>query len=447
MQDRLVLIGSLLVGAGTLALALLGIEPAATWLFPILCWSLLLTLDALAQRRKGESVLSAGGSATLLMCADSVLFWMLFELANVRLQNWYYVNMPPVDVLRWAGEIVAAAAVVPGILVVADLLESYGLYSTPPPPPIWVSSRGERLALAAGGLALGLALLVPTLFYPVIWIVPLLLLEPMLHRRGEGCLLRDFEMGQTRRPKLLASAGLLCGLFWEAANAQGRAGWYHAIPGFDEPSYFRLPLMGLLGFLPLALSAYSFHLLMDGLRGGRGYRLAEWFDEREHRLQSDARPSALPSLLVTALVAAAGLFAVDRLTIDSFRCDADDLGATDAERAVLKAYGLTDPFRLAEKAWGWRGAELAIDRGVPLGRIEPQIRRAALLTVGGIGPENARLLEAAGIESIEHLAASPAQQLQERLAQVNGREKIRRRGPSIYKVRNWIAEARSFVDR
>ena len=62
--------------------------------------------------------------------AWSVPFWLLFELLNLRLENWYYVFLPRNAAARWLGIALSFATVIPAILVMERLLDSFGIAAT-----------------------------------------------------------------------------------------------------------------------------------------------------------------------------------------------------------------------------------------------------------------------------------------------------------------------------
>jgi predicted flap endonuclease-1-like 5' DNA nuclease len=70
----------------------------------------------------------------------------------------------------------------------------------------------------------------------------------------------------------------------------------------------------------------------------------------------------------------------------------------------------------------------------------------SLTAVKGIGDDYARLLEAAGIPTIEELAARPPESLRARLLDVNETHEIVGRVPSTDRIRDWIERAGEHVE-
>ena len=55
-------------------------------------WAWILLLDAFCVWRRGSSLLTTRRPLLGLLATSSVTFWFLFELLNLRFQNWYYVG-------------------------------------------------------------------------------------------------------------------------------------------------------------------------------------------------------------------------------------------------------------------------------------------------------------------------------------------------------------------
>ena len=446
----MVTVASLVGLIAALLLARHGAEPIATWLYPVAWWLIIVAIDGLVARRKGESLLSSGAREAAFVVAASVCFWLVFELCNVRVENWYYVHLPRFLPLRALGSAFSFATVLPAIFEVADLLEAYGLFAAEPAPAVVVPARVWRSLPAVGASMLVLCLLWPRFFYPLLWIAPLLLVEGLLHRAGAPSLLSDWESGQTRRLKILACSGIVCGLLWEALNAQSRAHWCYTVPGFGWPYYFRMPAAGLAGFVPFALCCYSFFLLSDHARGGRGWRLAEWPEDRDRRLavpRSRVGAWAVGGGVAMALLAVLGYVGMEARTIVSVRPTIEDVPGHGPHLTVLRAFGLDDPFVLTREGFGYRGANLVLERGISLGPIDPIIQRSALLVATGMAPSQLALLEKAGVRTVEALGRSRAEPLQERLAAFVAGNPDGARAPSLGEVDNWIRDGRRFLER
>ena len=445
-MTRWLLIGvkAALLGA-ILVLGWLGIQPFASGMHPAFWCVAVLLLDAVLRTRSGSALFAGGIGSLAALGLASMAYWSFFELLNLRLRNWYLVNLPSPLPLRLGGELLTAATMLPIVFVTAELLGAFGFFAGRPVPPLVLSSGRLHAFTAAGAMCVLLPLLLPELLFPLVWLAPFLLLEPQLKRWGVPCLLLDFETGQTRRLVLLAWAGLACGVAWQLVNVVARAGWYFSLSGIQEPQLFRLPVLGLVAFIPLAWSGYSTWVFFDTLRGGNGFRLTEWPEEAElRRAQAKKGGLSVVAWLAVLGLIGGGAFALQRNAAASLAASLDDVPSAAPVMETLDEFGFDDPFALA-KVHGYRGATLAIEKGVPLGKLGAAIDESALLTVAGIGVENARLLRLTGVEDVDALARANPVPLWTRLRYTNGMKKVLPRHPTLGQVKNWIHEARRFI--
>ncbi len=66
-----------------------------------------------------------------------------------------------------------------------------------------------------------------------------------------------------------------------------------------------------------------------------------------------------------------------------------------------------------------------------------------LYRITGIGSENSELLEASGVDTVPALAQRNAQNLTEKLSEVNAEKNLTRKVPSLRDVEKWIEEAKT----
>ena len=243
--------------AGMLA----GREPFATWYYSFAWWSYIVLADAWLLRR-GKTSLVLRNPRTPRLLALSIAIWATFEIANFRLGNWYYVEIPPELALRWFGYAIAYATVLPGIFVTAELLETFWR------PP----SGGKQLSpKLPGGLLWGgvvgslLSLIWPRYFFPLIWLGPTAFFAGLNFRLGGKGVLREIGAAGPGRLYRLAAAGLICGLLWECWNFWARSKWVYEIPFFDWAPVFEMPAAGFLGFPPFAVACYEMYVAAEKL--------------------------------------------------------------------------------------------------------------------------------------------------------------------------------------
>ena len=68
---------------------------------------------------------------------------------------------------------------------------------------------------------------------------------------------------------------------------------------------------------------------------------------------------------------------------------------------------------------------------------------ADLFRINGIGEEFSELLEAAGVDTVVELATRNAENLTQKMEEVNVLKKLTRRTPALKEVEKWIAEAKT----
>ena len=68
---------------------------------------------------------------------------------------------------------------------------------------------------------------------------------------------------------------------------------------------------------------------------------------------------------------------------------------------------------------------------------------ADLFRINGIGEEFSELLEAAGVDTVPELATRNAENLTQKMEEVNAKKKLTRRTPALKEVEKWVAEAKT----
>ncbi len=384
-------VASAAVLCGSMAGAFAGIEPFATWLYPLAWYPTLALLEAAVASRDGRFFLFGHPGFLASALAWSVPFWLFFELMNLRLENWYYVFLPPAPAARWLGIALSFATVIPAILVAERLLESLGIAQGVRVRPL---PRGRSLP-ALGALMLALALAWPRAFYPLVWGGVFLVVDPWVRRRAPArSLMGDLERGRPGRILRLLASGFAIGLLWEAFNRGARGKWIYTVPGFEDLKLFEMPALGFLGFPFFALEAYAIWqaLVVAGL-AVPGMKRDAWKGE-SHRVP---RPAAGATAIAAIVFSALAIAAMHTKTIASVVPTIADLGAPAAPLARL---GIDDPWDLA----GADPIRLAAASRTDAATARAWVERARLATLRGIGADGAMRLEEAGIESVEELA-------------------------------------------
>jgi len=119
-------------------------------------------------------------------------------------------------------------------------------------------------------------------------------------------------------------------------------------------------------------------------------------------------------------------------------------GIGDVYTKKLHAIGINTVESLLEKGASKKGREnIASDAGIDEHKILEWVNRADLYRIKGIGSEYSDLLEAAGVDTVVELSKRRADNLTEKMVDVNAEKKLVRRIPTQQMVEGWIAEAKT----
>ena len=103
-----------------------------------------------------------------------------------------------------------------------------------------------------------------------VWVGFIFLLEPLNMLLGNDSPLGAWGRGDPRPALRLMAAGLIAGFLWEFWNYWATAGWRYMLPWPLDfgVRYFRMPVLGMLGFPPFAWECWAmFQFLKRALHG------------------------------------------------------------------------------------------------------------------------------------------------------------------------------------
>lgn len=428
-------VGGLVVSAGMCLLSARGVEPLAIWLYPAAWYPLLLAIEGGIALRHGRFLLLGRPRLLLSVVGWSVPLWMLWEVLNFRLENWYYVFVPDRRAELWTGVVLSFGTVLPACLLPAALVwprsgeearsgegarfgEGARSGQNPTNHGTGIGEslpRGRLTAIRLAGVAmLVLPLVWPRVFFPIVWGGFVFLVEPDLYRHAPSrSLLADVVRGRLRRIGALLLGGALAGLTWEALNSVARGRWIYTVPFLEELKLFEMPLLGFLGFPPLALSCFSLYqwlclrgwavpLRLDPTTPPQDTAAESPAPEETARAGRSTGRFMASARLGAALFVILTLLGMEEWTIASRTPRLRDLPVllpSDVE--TLRVWGVDSPFILARS----RPADLIAQvPGVSPDEAEEWIHAARLATTRGIGTRNARILHGWGIRSVDDLA-------------------------------------------
>lgn len=356
----LALVGASLAVFGIALAGLLArVEPFTSWFFVFAWWSLVFGLDGATYLRRGSSILLTRPRAFFLLLPWSTVFWLFFELVNLRLENWYYVGLPPSAASRFVGIFVSFATVLPGIFEVADFLSTFGVGDRlKSSRDRWRVTRAKgRWMSFIGWSFLILSLCFPRYCYPLIWGATFFLLEPWLARRNQTSLWSHFADGRPGLPWRIFLAGAICGLCWESWNFWASAKWIYTVPFFEELKLFEMPVLGFLGFPPFALECYTFSRFLVALG-----LVPEWELNLPRRCVSRRRQNWWA--IAAAVASVPAIFAVDHFLVRSTRPDLDSY-------ATPTQYELGQTALMGSRGVAWLGS-VEVENTAELAASDPQ---------------------------------------------------------------------------
>jgi len=322
-------------------------------------WSYILLVDAVLALKTRRHLVFNRNLIHLVILSSA--FWCMFELINLRLQNWFYVNIPYPPVLRFAGYLLAYGTVIPALYLTKEML-SHVL------PEMKFESKwlGNYPAymIPSGFLLLALAVAFPTYFFPVAWIFLAFILDGINYWSGYDSFLRHLERGSLKEILATALAGIVCGVLWESWNYWSVVKWIYTVPFFEELKLFEMPLLGYIGFAFFSIETIAF---LNFFQGNRFLISRRW------------------SISFLALIFSVfTFFLIDRGTVFSHTAGVKQLTfLTEGQRQELTVKGV-------ETSHGIDPALLG----------EQQRKKLALLHLKGLGMRNLERLDERGIETI-----------------------------------------------
>ena len=234
------------------------VAPVQRFTYIPLWMGLIVALNGLVYKRSGHCPLAQDTGRYLTLFPVSAAFWWFFEYLNRYVWNWFYVNVLDVSPLTYiVTATISFSTVLPGILVVAELLGTFRFFSDDAFANMMrVNVRSwPVVALLAVGSAIGLVGIVflPEFTYPFLWISPFMVVVLLKMLFRSPCALDEVATGNWSWIVRFAAASLLCGLVWEMWNLNSFTKWIYAVPYVHRFQYFEMPLLGLFGYIPFGI--------------------------------------------------------------------------------------------------------------------------------------------------------------------------------------------------
>ena len=246
------------------------------WFYTFAWWSFILFLDGLNFRLQGDSLLAESVKKFFLLAFYSISFWCFFEICDLRLQNWSYHGLPASRPERWLGYFLSYATVIPALKELEIFW--YGFFKGKGPALFRLRASRSLLAsfYASGAVCLVLSLVWPRLFFPLIWLAFIFLLEPLNYSHKFPSLMAEVEQGNWDRFWSVVLASLSAGFFWEFWNFWAGSHWEYYLPYLNFGRIFQMPVLGYTGFMPFSLEAFAATSLFLALVDKWGKKKTAW---------------------------------------------------------------------------------------------------------------------------------------------------------------------------
>ena len=230
-----------------------------------------LTIDGLVFWRTGTSLLRRSPHKYVGLFLVSAPAWWIFELINLRTQNWNYIGseiFSPVEYAFWTT--LSFTTVIPAVFGSAEFFASFDrVKRLGRGPLVGTDQRTTLTFFLLGWILLAVMLIWPNIFFPFIWLSLYFILEPINIWLGNRSLAQWTEQGDWRPVVSLWLGVLLTAFFWEMWNYYSYPKWIYHVPWGGRLHVFEMPLLGYGGYLPFALELYALYHWVSGLFGGK----------------------------------------------------------------------------------------------------------------------------------------------------------------------------------
>jgi len=230
-----------------------------------------LAIDGLVAWRTSTSLFTRSQRKYVVLFLVSAPVWWIFELLNVRTQNWTYIGaelFSPLEYAFWTT--LSFTTVIPAVFGSAEFFASFEFVKRIKRGP-WVRTdkRTTLAFFALGWIMLIVMLIWPRLFFLFIWLSLYFILEPINIWLKNRSLAHWTQNGDWRPVLSLWLGVLLTAFFWEMWNYYSYPKWIYHVAWGDWLHIFEMPLLGYGGYLPFALELYALYHWVSGLFGGK----------------------------------------------------------------------------------------------------------------------------------------------------------------------------------
>lgn len=241
-----------------------------------------LVVDGLVFARTGTSLLTRSPRKYVGLFLLSAPVWWLFEVLNLRTQNWFYIGAEHFSTLQYDfWTTLSFTTVMPAVFGTAELAGGTFIFRRdrihgPNASPHGLVIPPDK-QVTVGFFILGWIMLIllfvwPKVFFPFVWISILFIVEPVNIWLGNRSLTESTRKGEWRPIFALWLGVLVTAFFWEMWNYYSYPKWTYQVAWGGAFPVFEMPLLGYGGYLPFALELFAIYHLFVGWFGGQKSR-------------------------------------------------------------------------------------------------------------------------------------------------------------------------------
>jgi hypothetical protein len=243
--------------------------PRTHWGFFPMWLGYCLAIDGLVFWRSGTSLLTRSSRKYVGLFLVSAPVWWIFELLNVRTQNWTYIGLEiftPFGYAFWTT--LSFTTVIPAVFGSAEFFAGFDFVKRlSRGPVIGTDKRTILIFFILGWLMLASMLIWPRIFFLFLWLSLYFILEPVNIWLGNRSLAYWTQKGDWRPVISLWLGVLLTAFFWEMWNYYSYPKWIYHVAWGNWLHIFEMPLLGYGGYLPFALELYALYHWINGWLG------------------------------------------------------------------------------------------------------------------------------------------------------------------------------------
>jgi len=225
-----------------------------------------LAVDGLVFYRKSSSLLSRNWKKYISLFLISAPAWWLFEIFNLRTQNWIYDGKQFFS--HWEYAVYATlsfSTVVPAVFGTTELVSTLK----------WISNLKIDIKIfptkifiiihfITGLIMLALVMTYPEIFFVLVWLSVFFILEPVNVWLKRNSIYNYLKNGNWKPVFSLWIGALICGFFWEMWNYFSYPKWIYDIHFANFFHVFEMPLIGYLGYIPFSFELITLYYFLSG---------------------------------------------------------------------------------------------------------------------------------------------------------------------------------------